>query len=98
VDALDAQGVGARPITSGVFGAEAREGLTGEVTAIDTTAVDASLRAGKLPIVVAVGESSGGQILHLESDEAAFALARKLEPSKIIVLERAGGLRDEDDR
>jgi bifunctional N-acetylglutamate synthase/kinase len=98
VDALESQGVGARPITSGVFEAEAREGLTGAVTAIDTTAVDASLRGGKLPIVVAVGESIGGQILHLDSDEATFALARKLEPSKIIVLERAGGLRDEEDR
>lgn len=97
-DALEAQGTGARPITSGVFGAEAAEGLTGRITEVDTTAVEASLRAGKLPIVVALGESSGGQIFELVTDEAAFALARKLEPHKIIVLESAGGLLDEAGR
>ncbi len=102
VEALGEQGTAARPITSGVFSAqlvdEARYGLVGEVTGVDTTALSASIRAGQLPIVMSIGETAKGQIVDLSTDGAALALARVVEPHKIIFLNTEGGIFDGEGR
>jgi len=102
VDALDEQGTAARPITSGVFSAETvdeeRHGLVGEVTGVDTTALNASIRAGQLPIVMSIGETTKGQIVDLSTDAAALALARVVEPHKVIFLNTEGGIFDRGGR
>ncbi|MEM1029640.1 MAG: acetylglutamate kinase [Myxococcota bacterium] len=102
VDALQEQGTAARPITSGVFGAElideARHGLVGTVTQVDPTALTASIRAGQLPIVMSLGETSRGQLVDLSTDEAALALAGMVEPHKVIFLNSEGGIYDDAGR
>ena len=96
VEALEAQGVRARPITSGVFTAEyldrEKYDLVGRITNVDKDAIESSIRAGALPILTPLAESSDGQILNVNADVAAGELARVLEPLKIIYLSEKGGL------
>ena len=47
-----------------------------------------------LPIVAPLGETAEGQIVVLEADAVACALARALKPYKVVFLSEAGGLLD----
>jgi bifunctional N-acetylglutamate synthase/kinase len=102
VEALQAEGVRATSILSGVFEAgwlgRRKYGLVGKVARVHTTAIEAATRVGSIPVIAALGETAGGQILSLEADGAANALVRRLEPYKIIFLTPAGGLLDERGR
>ena len=99
VAALERHGCGARPIATGVFEAEALDlatlGLVGRVTCVDDSSVVASIRANRLPILTSLATNSHGQLLNVNADEAARALARAFEPHKIIFLTPTGGLLDE---
>ena len=100
--ALEELGTRARPIPSGVFEAEPidreRLGLVGRVTRVHTEAIDAALQAGHLPILASLGETASGQILNVNADVAARALALAVQPFKIIFLTETGGLLDENGR
>jgi acetylglutamate kinase len=98
VEALERHGAKARPIASGVFEAEPHDesGWIGSTTAVDATAITASLRAGQMPVLASLGWTAGGQSLYLDEDDAAEALARELEPHKLIVLRSAGGWVDDE--
>ena len=102
VAALDRVGTRARPIVTGVFQAtpmeDPRLGLVGTIEAVHLDAISASISAGYVPILSALGETSSGQILDLDSDAAARALAHALQPHKIIFLTESGGLRDGHDQ
>lgn len=102
VEALEALGTRARPITSGVFRAQLmdrqRYGLVGQVTEIDLDPIRSSIRSGHLPILWSLGETAGGQILNVNADVSAHKLARRIEPFKIIFLTGTGGLLDEHER
>lgn len=99
VDALEEQGARGRPIVGGVFEAEldpdAPPGARARVTAVHREAIASSIRAGALPILASVGETTGGQIVDLGPDHATIALAELLEPHKIVLLRADGGLRDD---
>jgi N-acetyl-gamma-glutamyl-phosphate reductase/acetylglutamate kinase len=96
VSALEKLGTRARPITSGVFTADyldrEKYGLVGKITRIDKRPVEASIRAGTLPILTSLAESTDGQILNVNADIAAGELAKELEPLKIVFLNEKGGL------
>lgn len=96
VGALEKLGTRARPITSGVFTATALDpakyGLVGKITRIDKRPIEASIRAGALPILCSLAESNDGQILNVNADVAAGELAKELEPMKIVFLNEKGGL------
>lgn len=102
VDALEALGTRARPITSGVFEAEQvaddELGLVGQVRAIHREPLRAAVRAGHLPILACLGETADGQILNINADVAARELALDIEPHKIIFLTDTGGLLDASGR
>ncbi|TXD34622.1 acetylglutamate kinase [Lujinxingia vulgaris] len=102
VDALEALGTHARPITSGVFEAELldheRFGLVGEVRGIHTEAIVSAIRSGCLPILSSLGETPAGQIVNINADVAARELALRVEPFKIVFLTPTGGLLDQYDR
>ena len=102
VEALEALGTRARPITSGVFQAEVmdqeRFGLVGQVTDIDLDPIRSSIRSKHLPILWSLGETAGGQILNVNADVSAHKLARRIEPFKIIFLTGTGGLLDNFER
>ena len=94
--ALEKLGTRARPITSGVFTAEYLDKetykLVGKITKVDKRPIEASIRAGALPILTSLAESADGQILNVNADIAAGELAKELEPMKIIFLNNEGGL------
>jgi N-acetyl-gamma-glutamyl-phosphate reductase/acetylglutamate kinase len=96
VSALERLGARARPITSGVFTADyldqAKYGLVGKITKVDKRPIEASIRAGALPILTSLAETPSGQILNVNADVAAGELAKELEPLKIVYLNEKGGL------
>ncbi|KAF8320276.1 acetylglutamate kinase ARG6 [Clavulina sp. PMI_390] len=96
VTALERLGARARPITSGVFTADyldhEKYGLVGKITKVDKRPIEASIRAGALPILTSLAESPDGQILNVNADIAAGELAKELEPLKIVYLNEKGGL------
>ncbi|EPQ51454.1 acetylglutamate kinase ARG6 [Gloeophyllum trabeum ATCC 11539] len=96
VGALEKLGTRARPITSGVFTADyldkEKYGLVGKITRVDKRPLEASIRAGALPILTSLAESPEGQILNVNADIAAGELAKELEPLKIVFLNEKGGL------
>jgi N-acetyl-gamma-glutamyl-phosphate reductase/acetylglutamate kinase len=96
VGALEKLGTRARPITSGVFTAdfldEEKYGLVGRITRVDKRPLEASIRAGALPILTSLAESLDGQILNVNADIAAGELAKELEPMKIVFLNEKGGM------
>ncbi|RXW11676.1 hypothetical protein EST38_g14179 [Candolleomyces aberdarensis] len=96
VAALEKLGTRARPITSGVFSADYLDkdkyGLVGKITKIDKRPIEASIRAGAVPILTSLAESNEGQILNVNADIAAGELAKELKPMKIVFLNEKGGL------
>ena len=96
VSALEKLGTRARPITSGVFTADYLDrdkyGLVGKIVRVDKRPLEASIRAGALPILTSLAESADGQILNVNADIAAGELAKEVEPLKIVYLNEKGGL------
>lgn len=102
VEALQQSGARATSIVSGVFEAafkdQATYGLVGDVTRINLAPIEASLKAGSIPVIASMGETLGGQILNINADFAANELVQVLQPYKIIFLTGTGGLLDADGR
>ncbi|CCF60706.1 hypothetical protein KAFR_0L00980 [Kazachstania africana CBS 2517] len=96
VSALEKLGVRARPITSGVFNAEYLDkdkyNLVGQITSITKDPIEASIKAGALPILTSLAETESGQMLNVNADVAAGELARVFEPLKIVYLNEKGGI------
>jgi len=99
VESLHRNDARATSITGGVFEAEYIDrvtyGLVGEVKRINLAPIEASLRAGSIPVIASLGETASGQILNVNADFAANELVRELQPYKIIFLTGTGGLLDE---
>ncbi len=102
VEALQQNGARATSITGGVFEAEYLDrdtyGLVGEVKRVNLAPIEASLRAGSIPVITSLGETPSGQILNVNADFAANELVQELQPYKIIFLTGTGGLLDADGR
>ncbi len=78
VEALQRNGARATSITGGVFEADYLDrdtyGLVGEVNKVNLAPIEASLRAGSIPVIASLGETAGGQILNVNADFAANEL------------------------
>ncbi|MCL7713675.1 acetylglutamate kinase [Stenotrophomonas mori] len=102
VEALQQNGARATSITGGVFEAayldQATYGLVGEVKRVNLAPIEASLRAGSIPVITSLGETPSGQILNINADFAANELVQELQPYKIIFLTGTGGLLDAEGR
>ncbi|MCJ1410988.1 Protein arg-6, mitochondrial [Ptychographa xylographoides] len=96
VEELESLGVRARPITSGVFTADyldkEKYNLVGKINKVDKAPIEAAIKAGCLPILTSMAETSEGQVLNVNADVAAGELARALQPLKIVYLSEKGGL------
>lgn len=102
VEALEELGTRARPVTAGVLQASLVDvdhlGFVGEVDRVHVDAIQSSIRAGQLPIVACLGETTSGQIVTLNPDVAIRELSLSIQPFKVIYLNEAGGLLDEEKR
>jgi N-acetyl-gamma-glutamyl-phosphate reductase/acetylglutamate kinase len=100
VEKLEEMGVRARPITSGVFGAEyldkPKYDLVGKINKVNKGPIEAAINAGCLPILTSMAETPEGQVLNVNADVAAGELARELQPLKIVYLSEKGGLFNAD--
>jgi len=77
-----------------VDGEQVDVGLVGDVVSVDPTAVQDLLDAGRIPVVstVAPDVDAPGQVLNVNADTAAAALAVALGARKLIVLTDVEGL------
>ncbi|MFC0677849.1 acetylglutamate kinase [Lysobacter korlensis] len=100
VEALQAQGVRATSIQSGVFEAELLDaevyGLVGKVSRVDVEAIHAAIKSGSIPVIASLAETREGQIVNVNADWAANELIKTLQPYKIVFLTGTGGLLDGD--
>ena len=102
VEALQQADARATSIVSGVFEAQfldqPKYGLVGQVERANLAPIEASLRAGSIPVIASLGETAGGQILNINADFAANELVQVLQPYKIVFLTETGGLLDDAGR
>ena len=93
---LEDLGVRARPITSGVFGADyldkEKYKLVGKINKVNLKPIYSSIAARCLPILTTMAEGPSSQVLNVNADVAAVELAKNLVPLKIVYLSEKGGL------
>ncbi len=75
-----------------VDGAEVDVGLVGDVVGVDPAAVLDLIEAGRIPVVSTVAPDEDGQVLNVNADTAAAALAIALQAKKLVVLTDVEGL------
>jgi len=94
--AIDGHGVRARAIPSGVFEGvpddPERFGLVGRVVRVNLAPVFEAFQAGYIPVLSPLAITQDGQILNINADTAARAIAQALLPSKVIYLTETGGI------
>ena len=102
VEALQAEGVRATSIQSGVFECAfldpERYGLVGKVVRLDLDGIHAAIKVGSIPVIASLGETADGQIVNVNADWAANELIKALQPYKIVFLTGTGGLLDGEGR
>jgi len=102
VEALQQVDARATSIVAGVFESafldQPKYGLVGKVERVNLAPIEASLRAGSIPVIASMGETPSGQILNINADFAANELVQALQPYKIVFLTETGGLLDGDAR
>ncbi|NCD17638.1 MAG: acetylglutamate kinase, partial [Actinobacteria bacterium] len=67
-------------------------GLVGDVASINPGAVEDLLRTGRIPVISTVAPDASGEILNLNADTAAAALAQALGAQKLVILTDVAGL------
>ncbi|HZK06321.1 MAG TPA: acetylglutamate kinase [Actinomycetaceae bacterium] len=67
-------------------------GLVGDVVAVNTAAVEDILAAGRIPVISTLAPDRDRQVLNLNADTAAAALASAVGARKLIVLTDVEGL------
>ena len=96
VETLEALDVRARPITSGVLTAQyldkAKYEFVGRITEVNKKPIQAAINDGFLPVIPSMGETNDGQVLNVNADMTAGALAEAIQPLKIVYLSEQGGL------
>jgi acetylglutamate kinase len=75
-----------------VDGQEVDVGLVGDVVDVDPAAVLDLVEAGRIPVVSTVAPDDDGQVLNVNADTAAAALAVALGAAKLVVLTDVEGL------
>lgn len=95
----------ARRVTRGPDGAPVDLGLVGEVVGVDTALVETMLEAGTIPVISSIAPEVGdedhdgpgappptGEVLNVNADTAAAAVAAALGAEKLVVLTDVEGL------
>ncbi|MEP6696369.1 MAG: acetylglutamate kinase [Pseudonocardiales bacterium] len=75
-----------------VAGAEVDLGLVGDIVGVRPDAVHGVLAAGHLPVVAGIARSASGELLNVNADAAAAALAVSLGAEKLVLLTDVEGL------
>jgi acetylglutamate kinase len=102
INTSGARGVGLSGEDAGLFRARRRGalvdgrlvdvGLVGDVVEVDPAAVLDLIEAGRIPVVSTVAPDDDGQVLNVNADTAAAALAVALDAAKLVVLTDVEGV------
>jgi acetylglutamate kinase len=90
----DGSMVRARKLTGGVNGSKRDLGFVGRPHKVTTTILDLALRGGFIPVVASLGVDARGEILNINADDLAAALAVALEADRLLYLTESGGVWD----
>ena len=88
----DAHLLTARRVTITVDGEVIDLGQVGEVETVNPGAVSALIADGRIPVISSVARSSDGEVLNVNADTAAAALAVALGAAKLVMLTDVAGL------
>jgi acetylglutamate kinase len=88
----DAHLLTARRLHAEVDGRKVDLGQVGEVVAVNPGAVRALLADGRIPVLSSVARSESGEVLNVNADTAAAALAIELGAAKLVFLTDVAGL------
>lgn len=88
----DAHLLTARRLHAEVDGEHIDLGQVGEIVAVNPGAVDALLADGRVPVISTVARSETGEVLNVNADTAAAALAIELGAAKLVFLTDVAGL------
>ncbi len=88
----DAHLLTARRIQADVSGEPVDLGQVGEVHAVNPGAVRALLADGRIPVISSVARSASGEVLNVNADTAAAAIAIELGAAKLVFLTDVAGL------
>jgi acetylglutamate kinase len=88
----DAHLLTARRIQAEVGGQPVDLGQVGEVHAVNPGAVRALLADGRIPVISSVARSASGEVLNVNADTAAAAIAIELGAAKLVFLTDVAGL------
>jgi len=88
----DAHLMTARRMQAEVDGEQVDLGQVGEVVAVNPGAVLALLQDGRIPVISSVARSESGEVLNVNADTAAAALALELGAAKLVFLTDVAGL------
>jgi acetylglutamate kinase len=73
-------------------------GHVGDIRSVDTSLLRLLLENGYLPVIASLGSDADGNILNINADTVAAAIAKDLRASKLLILTSVPGLlRDKDD-
>ncbi|MGA8942263.1 MAG: acetylglutamate kinase [Thermoactinomyces sp.] len=67
-------------------------GLVGEVTGVNKEAIDRILETGWVPVLAPLGIGENGQIYNVNADEAAGAVAEKMEARQLVMVSDVDGI------
>ncbi|XP_063953050.1 N-acetylglutamate synthase, mitochondrial-like [Lytechinus pictus] len=98
VNFLQASGAPAHPLFSGsnVLQAEpVEEGASkGRVIHVNTEPLEWCIGSGHIPVVSSIGETSSSQLVSIDASHATAEIAKAVQPIKVLLLNRKGGLLD----
>lgn len=72
-------------------------GYVGRVTRVDRDTLDNLCFAGQVPVIPSVCETEDGQLLNVNADTAAMAVAQTMGAEKLIFLSDVNGVREDKD-
>lgn len=78
--------------TAIVDGDEVDVGLVGDITEVDTERISAILAGGGVPVISTVARSDVGELLNVNADTGAAAIAAAMKAAKLVVLTDVEGL------
>jgi len=78
--------------TAIVDGDEVDVGLVGDITEVDTERIEAILAGGGVPVISTVARSEVGELLNVNADTGAAAIAAAMKAAKLVVLTDVEGL------
>ena len=101
VKALDAEGVNAKSFVDDIFHCEIKDeslGYVGDVVSLDVNAIKASIAEGFVPVISPLGKTKETNHVNINADLATLAIAREIEPDKVIFLSEVGGIFNENSK